>query len=98
MIRKLWEAGTVPSMDYIKAKYDRDAARLTLEKANLIQERQAFLVEQYRLICDGKESGNMQERLQGIKKAYIRYRQLIAILWLRELRLPQQTWSLTANI
>jgi len=76
MIRKLWEAGTVPSMDYIKAKYDRDAARLTLEKANLILERQSSLVEQYRLICGGKESGSgNQERVNAIRKTYVRYRQ-----------------------
>ena len=76
MIQKLWEAGTVPSMDYIKAKYDRDAARLMLEKANLSLERQAFLVEQYRLICGAEESGGgSQKRAQAIRKAYVRYRQ-----------------------
>ena len=76
MIRQLWEAGTVPSMDYIKAKYDRDAAKLSLEKADLVLERQSSMVEQYRLICGAKVSGNaIQDRAQAIRKAYVRYRQ-----------------------
>lgn len=76
MIRRLWEAGTVPSMDYVKARYDRDAARLGLEKANLILERQAALVEQYRLICGVKDSdAGIQDRANATRKAYVRYRQ-----------------------
>ena len=43
MIEGLWEAQTIPRMDYIKAKYDRDAAQLELEKADLILERQEAL-------------------------------------------------------
>ena len=75
MIEGLWEAKTIPRMDYIKAKYDRDAAQLELEKADLILERQGALVKQYRLICD--ESGSekeMQDRESAIRKAYLDYR------------------------
>jgi outer membrane protein TolC len=74
MIEQLWKSGTVPQMDYIKAKYDRDAARLKLEKADLILDRQSALVEQYRLICKaGSEIAN-PERARAIRKAYLRYR------------------------
>ena len=75
MIEGLWEAKTIPRMDYIKAKYDRDAAQLELERADLILERQAALLEQYRLICDGAGSKKeMQERARAIRKAYLNYR------------------------
>jgi outer membrane protein TolC len=76
MIEGLQEAGTIPHMDYLKAKYDRDAAKLALEASDLILERQAALVEQYRLICNKTASGSgPQERAGAIRKAYARYRQ-----------------------
>ena len=75
MIEGLWEAKTIPRMDYIKAKYDRDAAQLELERADLILERQAALLEQYRLICDSAGSEKeIQERERAIRKAYLKYR------------------------
>jgi outer membrane protein TolC len=75
MIEGLWGAETIPRMDYLKAKYDCDAARLALEGADLILERQAALVEQYRLICNRAESrSGTQERASAIRKAYLRYR------------------------
>jgi hypothetical protein len=74
MIKGLREAKTIPEMDYIKAKYDRDAAKLTLEKADLILERQASLVEQYRLICSQSGGKGMQDRANAIRKAYQQYR------------------------
>jgi hypothetical protein len=75
MLESLWAAGTVPRMDYLKAKYDRDAAKLALEASDLILERQAALVEQYRLICNGAGSGSgTKERASAIRKAYVRYR------------------------
>jgi hypothetical protein len=75
MIKRLREAQTIPEMDYIKAKYDRDASKLSLEQADLILERQSALVEQYRLICykpsADKENG---DRASAIRKAYLQYR------------------------
>jgi len=41
MIEKLYGVETIPRMDYLKAKYDRDAAKLELEAADLILERQS---------------------------------------------------------
>ncbi len=75
MIEGLWEAKTIPRMDYLKAKYDRDAAQLELEQADLILERQSALLEQFRLICDEAESETeMQERERAIREAYLKYR------------------------
>jgi hypothetical protein len=75
MIKRLWDAETIPYMDYLKAKYDRDAAKLTLEKADLILERQTALVEQYRLICNGTGSGReAKDRAIAIRNGYLRYR------------------------
>jgi hypothetical protein len=74
MIKGLWNAGTIPEMDYLKAKYDRDAAKLTLEKYDLILERQGALVEQYRLICNGTIAGSgSQDRKSAIRKAFLQY-------------------------
>ena len=75
MIKGLWDAKTIPDMDYVKAKYDRDAAKLTLERYDLILDRQSALVEQYRLICNGTSAGSgTQDQAIAIRKAYLRYR------------------------
>lgn len=74
MIKGLWDAKTIPDMDYMKAKYDRDTAKLTLEKNDLILERQGALVEQYRLVCNGTtaDSGK-QNRAAAIRKTFLHY-------------------------
>jgi hypothetical protein len=73
MIEGLHEGNTIPRMDYIKAKYDRDAAELELERSNLILERQAALVEQYRLAC-GMTETDEKEIAAAIDKEYLKYR------------------------
>jgi hypothetical protein len=74
MIKGLWDAHTLPEMDYLKARYDRDAAKLTLEKNDLILERQGALVEQYRLICNGTMAGSgSRDRKSAIRKAFLQY-------------------------
>ncbi len=73
MIEGLWDGRAIPRMEYIKAKYDQDAARLDLERNSFMLERQAALVEQYRLICrrlQGSGSGLEQE----LRDAHLRYR------------------------
>jgi hypothetical protein len=75
MIEGLWEAQTIPRMDYLEAKYDRDAAQLELEQADLILERQSALVEQYRLICDEVNSKTeIKDCGRAIREAYLKYR------------------------
>ena len=75
MIEGLWAARTISRMDYIRAKYDRDASRLELEKADLLLEKQTSLVDQYRLICDRTEPQHGKgERDEVIRKEYLHYR------------------------
>ncbi len=75
MIERLYGAETLPRMEYLKARYDRDAAKLELESADLVLERQAALVEQYRLICNGSVRGSeAQNRSGAIRRAYLHYR------------------------
>ncbi|MEJ2244919.1 MAG: hypothetical protein P8Y80_02355 [Acidobacteriota bacterium] len=73
MIEGLHEGNTIPRMDYIKAKYDRDAAELELERSNLILERQAALLEQYRLAC-GMTETDEKDIAADIGKEYLKYR------------------------
>jgi hypothetical protein len=74
MIESLYGADTVPRMEYLKAKYDRDAAKLELEAADLSLERQTALVEQYRLICRAGNSGDgLQDKTSAIRGAYLHY-------------------------
>jgi len=73
MIEGLWEGKTIPRMDYIKAKYDQDAARLQLEKYGLLLERQAALVRQYRMICSEAED-RKADLEKEIWEAYLQYR------------------------
>jgi hypothetical protein len=50
-IAQLWEQDAIERMVYLEARYDRDAARLALERAGLLLERQEALIEQYRIVC-----------------------------------------------
>ena len=69
LIEGLWEADAIPRMQYLEAKYDLDSARLRLQRAKSVIERQTALVEQYRLICEGAE-----DSAGKIDDAYRRYR------------------------
>jgi len=77
MIEGLWKAKTIPHMVYVEARYDRDAARLALEQSDLILERQAVLVEQYRLMC-GQVDGTSyaKDKETALHYMYLRYRRL----------------------
>lgn len=72
MIQGLRDAKTLPEMDYLKARYDRDAARLTLEQADLLLGRQDALVEQVRLLCGGAGNGK-RDKAGAIRDAHLRY-------------------------
>jgi hypothetical protein len=73
MIEGLWEGKAIPRMDYVKAKYDQDAARLQLDKSGLLLERQGALVQQYRLICRETE-GEKADLQKALWEAYLHYR------------------------
>ncbi len=73
MVEGLWEGKTIPRMDYIEAKYDLDAAKLQLERNGLILDRQAALLEQYRLICS-EEDYEGDDRKDTVREYYMKYR------------------------
>ena len=71
LIEGLWKADAIDRMSYLRAKYDYDAATLTLEQNDLILARQQALVEQYRLVCDDRAA---EEKRREIERANHRYR------------------------
>ncbi len=76
LIEGLRKIDGVDRMSYLRAKYDRDAARLSLEKADLILRRQSALIEQYRLICDGGNANlPADERGRALETSHRRYLQ-----------------------
>lgn len=74
LIEALWREDAIERMVYVEAKYDRDSARLALESADLVVERQQALIEQYRLACDGTSFRKAGERSRVMQRALQRYR------------------------
>jgi hypothetical protein len=74
MIDRLWEADAIERMVYVKSKYDRDAAELAFEQADLILARQSALIDAYTLACDaGDSQPDSEERTRKIDEAHRRY-------------------------
>jgi len=73
MIEGLWKAEAIGRMTWVEAKHDRDAAAVALEEADLLLERQAVLVDQYRMICDSAGTAS-KGRSKAMRAAYLRYR------------------------
>jgi hypothetical protein len=69
LIEDLWKNDAIERMLYLQAKYDRDAARLTVDKAVLLLQRQEALIEQYRLACRDASGES-----DAIDRAHLRYR------------------------
>jgi hypothetical protein len=69
LVDGLWEAEAIPRMTWLEARHDRDAARLDLEAARLIQERQEAYVSQIELACEAPED----DRARKIREARRRY-------------------------
>ncbi len=75
LIDELWRDKAIERMAYLGSKHDRDAAKLELERADLIVERQEALIEQYRLACETLASGDTAEaHSREVQRAYLRYR------------------------
>lgn len=75
MAAALVKDDAIDAMTHLKIRYDRDAAKLDLERADLQLIRQQALVEQLRLACDGESDGSDKERTRELRLAYLRYRQ-----------------------
>jgi hypothetical protein len=75
MVEELWGDGAIERMVYLESRYDRDAARLALARADLVVERQEALIEQYRLACDRPAApGTAGSGTRASREALRRYR------------------------
>jgi hypothetical protein len=75
LIDGLWKADAIDRMSFLRGKYDYDAAKLTLERNDLLLRRQEALLEQYTLVCEGfAKDDDSKERRQAIERAHQRYR------------------------
>jgi len=73
LIDGLWEADAIPELVYLEARYDRNSAKLVLERADLMLVRQLALVDAYRLACgEDKLSSTDGESLQELFRRYRR--------------------------
>jgi hypothetical protein len=74
LVEGLWEAEAVERMLYLGARHDRDAARLSLESAELLLARQRALIDQVRLLCEAPARDESAEALEGaLDAAFRRY-------------------------
>jgi hypothetical protein len=75
LIHELWENDAIERMVYLQARYDRDVARVTLERADSIIVRQVALIDYYRIAC-GTPGGDPDEddRAGSLGKIGRRYR------------------------
>jgi len=74
LIAGLYKADAIDRMRYRRAKYDRDAAELSLERADLILARQEALIGQLTVLC-GQSDGDADEvRRREIRELYLLYR------------------------
>lgn len=74
LVADLWEGEAIDRMSYLRARYDRDAAKLDLERADLQIIRQEALIEQLRLTCDHRSGGEDEELESEMERAYLAYR------------------------
>lgn len=72
LIDKLWEGEAIDRMTWLRARYDRDAARLALERSAIRLERQRALIEQYELVCGAGEAANRDTEIERAHRRYLR--------------------------
>ena len=70
----LWKADAIERMNYLRGKYDYEAAKLGLEQAELVVAREKALERQIRLVC-GEESAGASPagRVRAIEAASLDY-------------------------
>jgi len=75
LIDKLWKADAINRMSYLRGKYDRDAARLDVERAGLLLQRQEALLDYYRTICGSDDDNEGARKADGsLDEIHKRYR------------------------
>ena len=76
LVARLWEQENIERIIHLRAKRDRDAARLAVERAERLLARQTTYVEQLRLQCDLlSDDGTAGDRQEAAEAAHLRYRE-----------------------
>ena len=71
LIDGLWQREAIERMVWLEAKYERDAARVALERAGLVLERQQFLVERLAGTCRSKGSAEARKGYRALQCAQL---------------------------
>jgi hypothetical protein len=74
LIAGLYKAEAIDRMRYLRAKYDRDAAKLSLERADLVLARQEALIGQLTILCEETDGRAGEDRDREIGELYRLYR------------------------
>ena len=72
LIEGLFEAEAIDRMSYLRARYDRDSARSSLDAAHAGLERQQALLDYYRATCDGRDGEALRAMLDRFDRAECR--------------------------
>jgi len=76
LVAKLWEQENIERIIYLRAKRNRDLARLEVERAAKLLDRQTTYVEQLRLQCDLlTDRGTKKDRQEDAEAIHLRYRE-----------------------
>ena len=70
LIEELWENDATERMIYLEARFDRDAARVALDRADLMVLRQQALIEYYRLACRRQADSGSFDSMRAARKRY----------------------------
>jgi hypothetical protein len=74
LVAELKKDDLIDRMTYLKIRYERDSAKVALERANLILMRQEALIEHLSLACGKDSTLASAERFRGMDRAYESYR------------------------
>ena len=75
LVDSLWKNDAIERILYLRAKHDRDATRIDVERLRFLVERQDAVIEHYRQLCAVLVQGDdSAERARSLESAYRRYR------------------------
>ena len=77
LLEGLWEVEAVQELVYLAGKHDRDVTRLETERHELALRRQEDAVDQFRVICDSLDDGEMtDEERRAVDEEFLGYRRV----------------------
>ena len=90
LLDKLWKSDAVERLRFLTGKHQRDRAAIIVERLEQLLTQQESLIEQYRLICDARGSGEPSgEGQRSIDRAWRRYRRAECEVRARDLALAE---------